>query len=324
MGTRAMLLAAGLALGAVAGPSPAQAPPPRAPNELGRIPILEWHIVGDRDGPYRVSRERFRRELQELHDRGYVPISLGELLAGRIDIPAGTSPVLFTFDDASPGQFRYVERDGRLEVDPTSAVGILMDFVRAHPTWKPRGLFCVLPAAGSGHAFFGEKGIDGQLTAWRFPKLQWLVQQGFELCNHTLYHVRLDRVSAATVQEQIARGALAIDSAVPGYRVRGFALPLGMWPQDRALAVRGAWTDPKTGRTIRYQHDAVFRVAGGPAPSPHDPAFDPLSLPRVPLDGTVTLKATLDQLDRPGPRQRYVSDGDPARVTRPPVPIPPR
>jgi len=306
-----------LGLAAVAaGVMGAQPTVTRAPNPQGRIPILEWHIIGDRDGEYRVSRERFRRELELLHARGYVPISLADLLDGRIDIPAGTSPVLFTFDDASPGQFRYLEQDGQLVVDPTSGVGILMDFIKTHPTWKPRGVFCVLPAASAGHAFFGDKGIDGQRTAWRFAKLQWLVAQGFELCNHTLYHARLDRLPAAGVQEHIARATLAIDSAVPGYRVRGFALPLGMWPTDRSLTVRGAWTDPKTNRTTRYAHDAVFRVAGGPARSPFDPAFDPLSLPRVPLDGTVQLETTLDQLDRPGPTARYVAGGDPPRAQR--------
>ncbi|MEO7999319.1 MAG: hypothetical protein ABI852_17850, partial [Gemmatimonadaceae bacterium] len=47
---------------------------PLVPNELGRIPIVEWHQVVDADGTYKVSRERFLAELTELHDRGYVPI----------------------------------------------------------------------------------------------------------------------------------------------------------------------------------------------------------------------------------------------------------
>lgn len=291
------------------------------PNELGRIPILEWHLIGERDGRYRVSRARFRAELEQLHRRGYVPIRLADFLARRIDLPAGRSPVLLTFDDASPGQFRYRERNGRLEVDPTSGVGILLDFIRTHPDWRARGVFCLLPAADAGHAFFGDKGIDGQQTAWRFPKLRFLVQQGFELCNHTLWHARLDQAGDALVREQLGRGALAIDSAVPGYALRALALPFGLWPRQRTLARSGEWRDPKSGRITRYRHDAIFLVTGGPARSPFDPRFDPLALPRIALQGGTRLATTLDLMDRPdGPLARYVSDGDPATVARPVAP----
>jgi peptidoglycan/xylan/chitin deacetylase (PgdA/CDA1 family) len=288
----------------------------RVPNELGRIPIVEWHQVVDADGTYKVSRERFKAELAELHARGYVPISLAQLLDKQIDLPAGKSPVLFTFDDASPSQFRYLERNGALVIDPTSAVGILLDFIKTHPDWKARGLFCALPAAEAGHAFFGDKGIDGQKSAWRLPKVKFLAEQGFELCNHTLWHAKLNRYSDAVVQEQLARGAMAIDSAVPGHRVRGMALPYGIWPKNRALAFGGSWTDPKSKRVVRYTHDAVFEVAGGPARSPFDPQFNPRSLPRVPLQGGTKLTPTLDALDKPGPTARYVSDGNPKVVAR--------
>ena len=290
--------------------------PARTPNELGRIPILEWHQVVDADGTYKVSRERFKAELAELYARDYVPVSLADLLDRRIDLPVGKSPVLFTFDDASPSQFRYREQNGTLVIDATSAVGILLEFIKTHPDWKPRGLFCALPAAEAGHAFFGDKGIDGQKTAWRYPKLQFLVAQGFELCNHTLWHAKLSKYSDAVVQEQLARGAMAIDSAVPGYRVRGFALPYGLWPRNRALASSGTWRDVKGKRDVRYAHDAVFLVAGGPARSPFDAQFNPLSLPRVPLQGGTKLSSTLDAMDKPGAWSRYVSDGNPKTVAR--------
>ena len=287
------------------------------PNELGRIPIVEWHQVVDADGSYKVSRERFLAELTELHDRGYVPISIGDYLDKKIDIPAGKSPVLFTFDDASPSQFSYIERNGKLEIDPRSAMGILTDFIRKHPDWKPRGAFCMLPAAAVGHAFFGEKGIDGQKSAWRFLKVQYLAAQGFDLCNHTLWHAMLNKYSDAVVQEQLARGALAIDSAVPGYHIRGFALPYGLWPKNHALAVSGSWYDRKGKRDVKYKNEAVFEVAGGPARSPYDPEFNPLKLPRVPLQGGTKLKPTLDEMDKPGPMARYVSDGNPQTIARP-------
>ncbi len=173
----------------------------------------------------------------------------------------------------------------------------------------------MLPAAQAGRSFFGDKGIEGQKTEWRFEKVRFLHKQGYELCNHTLYHARLDR-AGEKVQEFIARGDMAIDSAVPGYRVRTFALPLGMWPKNRSLAWAGSWTDPKSGKTVRYNYDAVLEVAGTPNESPYDPAFNARSINRQIMFKNA-LEATLDRLDKPGPGGRYVSDGNPATVARP-------
>ena len=129
----------------------------------------------------------------------------------------------------------------------------------------------MLPGGAAGHAFFGEKGIEGQKSEWRFKKMRFLAEQGFELCGHTLWHANLGKYSDAVVQEQIARGTLAIDSAVPGYRVRTFALPLGVWPKNRALAVSGEWKNPHGGqdRALRLRRGArsVGRAGAQPVRS---------------------------------------------------------
>jgi hypothetical protein len=289
----------------------------RVPNELGRIPLMEYHLIGDKEGRYERSRERFRQDLETLYRRGYRPVTVSQILDRDLNLPRGLSPVVLVFDDASPSQFKYIERaDGTLEIDPESGVGILLEFSRKYPDWPTRGTFCMLSGAAAGRSFFGEKGIEGQKSEWRFRKVQFLAEQGFELCNHTLWHARLDRYPDAFVQEQIARGQMAIDSAVPGYRVRTFALPLGVWPKNRELARRGSWTEPKTGRVIRYDNEAILEVSGGPTRSPHDPQYNPLSMTRTEVFGE-ELERTLDRLDRSG--NRYVSDGDPNTVARPPA-----
>ena len=292
----AALCLASLARGQAPGPS-------RPPNTLRRIPILEYHLIADRDSRWGRSRDGFRRDLELLYERGYRPITVAQLIDGDIALPAGTSPVVITFDDASPGQFRYVEHDGKLDIDPESGVGIWLDFARRHPDWPLRATFCLLPAASAGHAFFGDRGIDGQQTAWRFRKLRFLADQGFELCAHTLWHANLATLSDAGVQEQIARSLVAIDSAVPGYRVRTFALPLGIWPRNRELAHQGSWRDPRSGRTVAYRFDAILEVAGPPARSPRAPGFDPLKLPRIQVVGD-NLARELDRLEK----DRYVAD----------------
>lgn len=297
-----------VALGAALGPSRpvAAQESARVANEMGRIPVLEYHLIGERESRWSRHWQRFQRDLELLHARGYRPISVRQLVSGAIDLPAGLSPVVITFDDASPGQFRYIEENGQLRVDPKSAVGIWDAFAAKHPEWKGKGVFCVLTAASEGHALFGEKGIQGQRSEWRHRKVRHLVENGYEICNHTLWHANLKQMSPAVAREQIARAQLAIDSAVPGHAPRTFALPLGQWPEDRSLLQRGSWTDPKSGRTVRYEIDAILMVAGGPARSPKDSLFDPLRIPRVQVFGD-ELEALLDRLDRGG--QRYVSAG---------------
>ena len=285
------------------------------PNELGRIPVFEYHLIVDKNGLYERTHDGLRRDLETMFARGYRPISIAEMIDRKIDLPVGQSPVVLVFDDASPSQFRYIEKNGQLEIDPNSAVGILTAFNKEHSDWKNRAVFCMLPAAQAGRSFFGDKGIEGQKTEWRYKKVKFLADEGFELCNHTLYHARLDR-AGSMVEEFIARGNMAIDSAVPGYKVRTLALPLGMWPQNRELAKRGSWRDAK-GHTVSYAYDAILEVAGGPSRSPYDPQFNPMSIPRVQVIGDSAVTRTLNALEKHG--QRYVSDGDPKTIAKPPT-----
>lgn len=282
----------------------AAAPARRAPNRLGVVPVLEYHLVGERESRWSRHWQRFAKDLELLHARGYRPITVRQLVEGRIDVGPGLSPVVITFDDASPGQFRFLQRGDSLVVDPTSALGIWEAFAARHPEWKGRAVFCMLPSAQEGHAFFGDKGIQGQRTEWRMRKLRHLVAGGYELCNHTLWHANLAKMSDEGVQEQIARAQLAVDSAGTGVRMRTMALPLGIWPRDRTLLRAGDWTDPRSKRTTAYTIDAVLMVAGGPARSPFDPAFDPLRIPRVQVFAN-ELETLLDRLDRQG--TRYVA-----------------
>jgi len=269
-------------------------------NHAGRIPVLEYHVIGGtKNELYTRTADSYRADLEDVYKRGYRPITIAQLLDKDFsDVPAGMSPVVFVFDDASPSQFRYIEgTDGKLTIDPTSAVGIWLDFAKTHPGWKNRATFCMLNGASAGHNFFGDSPkFEGQKKAWRFQKVKWLADNGFELCDHTVWHAMLNKYSDAVVQQQIGANAMAIDSAVPGYKVRTMALPYGIWPKNRQLAWEGTWTDPKTKQTHNYKFDAVLEVAGGPTKSPYDPAFNPHSISRLQAVGN-DIHKTLDQLD---------------------------
>ena len=177
---------------------PLQATVERSPNELGSIMILEYHRIAEPDGRVdAVPRPPSRRSRAAL-GRRYRSIALNALITGSIDLPSGTSPVVLTFDDSSPGQFRYLERDGRLEIDPDCAVGILEAFTRLHPRFGLNATFFVLPAAAEPNRLFGQPEHE-------LHKLQYLVSRGFELGNHTLWHADLAKYPEAVVRAQLAR-----------------------------------------------------------------------------------------------------------------------
>jgi peptidoglycan/xylan/chitin deacetylase (PgdA/CDA1 family) len=274
--------------------STAGSAPAAAPNLRGRIPVLEYHVIGgDKNALYTRTVASYRNDLEQAYKLGYRPITIAQLLDKDFrDVPAGMSPLVVVFDDASDSQFRYLEQNGKLVVDPTSALGIWEDFARTHAGWKPRAVFCMLNGAAAGHNFFGDSPkFGGQKREWRFQKVKYLADQGYELCDHTLWHMKLSQYPDAAVQEQIARNAMGIDSAVPGYKIRTMALPYGLWPKNRQLAWQGSWTDPKTKQTHSYKFDAVLEVSGGPTRSPYDPQFNPRSITRIEAIGDDIVKS---------------------------------
>jgi len=284
---------------ALAAPALAQSLPP---NELGRIMILEYHKIDYPEERWTRTPENFRRDLETLYARGYRLLALNDLLDGRITLPAGMTPVVLTFDDSSPGQFRYLERNGTLEIDPKSGVGILESFLRERPDFGRAATFFVLPGASRPNRLFDQPEHEGR-------KLQYLVRQGYEIGNHTLWHANLGKYEEATVRAQIAEAQVWIQRHVPDYRPRTLALPYGVYPPEVGWALRG------TAKGATYRHDAILMVAGGAAPSPFSRAFDPVRLPRIQAIER-DLAYWLAHFDR-NPDERFVSDGDPAAVTVP-------
>ena len=273
-----------------------------APNELGRIMILEYHKIDYPEERWTRTPENFRRDLETLYAKGYRLINLGDLLDRHIVLPAGTSPVVLTFDDSSPGQFRYLEQNGTLEIDPKSAVGILEAFEREHPDFGRGGTFYVLPGANPPNRLFNQPAYEGK-------KLQYLASHGYEIGNHTLWHANLAKYPEATVRAQVAEAQVWIQRHVPDYKTRTLALPHGVYPTDVSWVLKGS------AKGMSYSHDAVLMVAGGAAPSPYSRSFDPVRLPRIQAVER-ELMYWLNYFDK-NPIERFVSDGDPNSVTVP-------
>jgi hypothetical protein len=271
-------------------------------NEMGRIPILEYHLIQPGESRWGRSVENFRLDLETLYADGFCPISVREFIDGRIEAPAGKKPILFTFDDSSPGQMRYLSDPGGPRIDPECAVGILQSFHQKHPDFPLKGIFFVLPEAKQPHKLFGQPEFEAK-------KLNELVRLGFELGNHTLWHADLAKYPGPVVQKQLALAQVSVEQRVPGYKFLALSLPMGDWPQEPALAVQGSY------KGIEYHHKAVFLVTGGPAPSPFDVNCRFTHLPRIQVTGN-ELKHWLKYFEL-HPDQVFVSDGDSKRVTLP-------
>ena len=273
------------------------------PNELGKVMVLEYHVIGDEELRWTRTRENFRKDLEYLHRHGYHLVGMRDLLEDRVRVPAGKTPVVLTFDDSNRSQFQFIAGPGgQLVVDPTSGLGILEAFIEEHPDFGRAGVFCVLPGADPPNDLFGQ-------PEHRQRKLQYLAGRGYELCNHTLWHALLDRTEAEEIVRQLALTQKAIREAVPGYEVRVFCPPGGAYPDDLAPVLEG------THEGEHYQHWAILEVTGGPMTAPGHRDTDFLHVPRI--------QAIPDQLKywfrhfEENPDERYVSDGDPDRVVFP-------
>lgn len=274
-------------------------------NEVGRVPILEYHEIGPNPGnASRATRmmhrsvSEFEGDLQRLYEEGYRAVSLSEYLDNKMDLPLGTSPVILTFDDARSTQFRYLH-DG--SIDPDCAVGILQAFHEEHADWPLKGTFYVLPQGAFGSERYAVK------------KLRALVGMGFELGNHTLSHHYFNRMSDEAIAKEIALGKKYTERMAGGVHLDTLALPGGCKPRSHNYGVltAGAYNG------VTYHNRAVLDAWGGPAPAPVSIKYDPLRIPRVlGIETGDGIPYYLDYLQS-HPAERYVSDGDPNTVTVP-------
>lgn len=282
-------------------PLPPDQPDPATglrPNEAGRVLILEYHEIGDREGDWERHYDNFRKDLERLYRDGFRLVPLQDVLQRRINLPRGTSPVVITFDDADAGQFRYILREGVPVIDPNCAVGILEEFARAHPDFGKAATFYVYFAA----APFRQK-------EYVADKLRFLAGNGYEIGNHTYGHANLSKLSPDAIRAELGKLVKAVQAAVPDCPVESLALPYGGYPRDRSALVDGA------GDGIQYRNHGVLLVGAEPAPSPYSAAFKPLAIPRVQARDS-ELDKWLTYLES-HPLDRYVSDGDPNSVTVP-------
>jgi peptidoglycan/xylan/chitin deacetylase (PgdA/CDA1 family) len=268
------------------------------PNEAGKVMIIMYHDVSENEATWSRNYENFRKDLELFYNEGYRLISLTDFINNNINVQAGFTPLVITFDDGHRGQFNLIEEEGKLEIDPKSAVGIMNSFAELYPDFGKSATFYI---------YYPVPFRQKEHISW---KLEYLVKNGMEIGNHTDTHANLASISRDEIIKQLALNVKKTREFLPGYNVNSLALPNGGVPiQNLDAATVGDYEG------VSYKNEAILLVGANPAYSPVDKRFNPLKLPRV--RGSSEYIDQWIEYFKKHPEQKYISDGQADVVTVP-------
>ena len=214
------------------------------PNESGDIPIVMFHnfienLDDTTDNFYTTSFTEFEVLLETLYDEGYRLISMRDFIDHNISVPAGKKPMVFSFDDGSPGQFNLIEQGGKLVVNPKSAVGAILKFNEKHPDFGMKGIFYL-------NMDLENKTFEGEGTLKE--RLDILLSYGFEIGNHSWGHFDFSTATnKQQINEKLGKNEKSLGETMDGVEFYSFALPFGNSPPEslRDAMVNGSFEGVK-------------------------------------------------------------------------------
>lgn len=284
-------------------------------NELGKVPIMMYHgirektssstgTVGgnvDKDG-YNRTPSAFREDLEYYYENGYRMIRLEDYINGKIDVDYGKSPIILTFDDGNEDNIKVtgLDENGNIIIDKNSAVGILEEFKKNHPD------------ANVTATFFVNAGMFNQ-SEYNEKILKWMVENNYDIGNHTQTHLDIKKSSADKVQKEIVYVYEELEKIIPGKYVKIIALPFGSPYSKTHDNFKYVLSSTYNGKN--YETEAALRVGWEPEVSCFDNDFDKTFLKRCrAYDNNgkeFDIKMVFDMLEK----NRYISDGEPNIIT---------
>lgn len=279
-------------------------------NELGRVPVMMYHgIVNkkssetsytggnvDKDG-YNRTVEAFKEDLEFYYQNGYRMIRAIDYVNGIIDVPYGKSPIVLTFDDGNTNNIKVngVTLDGEIIIDENSAVGVLESFKKKYPDFNVTATFFV-----NGSLF--------QQSEYNEKILKWLVENGYDIGNHTKTHVNFSDASTNESEEEVGFVYNKLDAIIPDKYVKLVALPFGS-PYKKTHANFSHIINSNY-NGINYETVSTFRVGWMPDYSPFSKDFDKEFIMRVRAYDNNGVDFDIDASFRILEKNRYVSDGN--------------
>lgn len=285
-------------------------------NELGSVPIMMYHGIHDmsnkdtnytggnvdKDG-YNRTAEAFRNDLEFYYKNDYRMIRLNDYIDGNIDVELGKSPIILTFDDGKENNFKVLgEEDGELEIDPNCAVGILEEFKKKYPDYNVTA------------TFFVNSGIFQQ-EEYNEKILKWLVNNGYDVGNHTMTHPDFTKIDANRTLREVGGIYKILDSIIPSKYVPIIAMPFGS-PYKKthpnfSIMLKGSYDG------INYNTKSMLRVGWEGEVSPFDKEFDPTFLKRIRAYDNNGVDFDIQMNFNILKNTRYISDGDKDTVVVP-------
>ncbi len=279
-------------------------------NELGKVPIMMYHGIrektSDREGTiggnvdkdgYNRTPEAFRQDLEFYYEKGYRIIRLIDYVNGIIDTEYGKSPIILTFDDGNADNIKVtgLDEEGNIIIDENSAVGILETFKKEHPEASVTATFFV-----NGGLF--------QQPEYNDKIIKWLVDNGYDVGNHTENHLDIKSSSSDKVQKEINYVYDRLEEIIPGKYVNIIALPFGSpyskIHENYKYILSSTYND-KTYTTI-----AALRVGWEPEVSCFDKNFDITFLRRCRAYDNNGKEFDIEMVFKNLENSRYISDGN--------------
>lgn len=279
-------------------------------DELGEVPIMMYHGIQnkknsdteytggniDKDGYQRTS-EAFRNDLEFYYNEGYRMIRLSDYIDGNIDVQLGKSPIILTFDDGLENNIKVtgVDEKGEIIIDPNSAVGILESFKQKYPDYNVTATFFV------NGGLFQQEGYNEKI-------LKWLVDNGYDIGNHTHSHVDFTNVDSVKTIEEIGKVYEILDNIIPKKYVNIVALPFGSpysLEHENMSYIFNSTYNNKT-----YETKTTLRVGWKAESSPFSSDFNSKFLKRIRAYDNNGEEFDIEMNFKLLKNNRYISDGD--------------
>ena len=286
-------------------------------DESGEVPIMMYHgiqnkrnseteYIGgniDKDGYQRTS-EAFINDLEFYYQNGYRMIRLDDYIDGNIDVELGKSPIILTFDDGISNNLKVngLDKKGNIIIDSNCAVGILESFKRKYPDYNVTATFFI------NGGLFQQKEYNEKI-------LKWLIDNGYDIGNHTYSHVNFSEVNSDKTEEEVGKLYSLLDTIIPNKYTNIVALPFGSPYKLEHENINYIFKSNYNG--IEYITKAALRVGWKAECSPFNIDFNPKFIKRIRAYDNDGIEFDIEMNFKLLENTKYISDGEINKIVIP-------
>lgn len=281
-------------------------------HELGKIPIMMYHGIEDTTdnkytggnvdkAGYHRTKQAFMNDLEFYYKSGYRMIRLKDYVDGIIDVAAGLSPIVLTFDDGLSNSIKVtgLDHNGNIIIDPNSAIGVLESFKVKYPDYNVTA------------TFFINGGLFNQ-SEYNEKILNWLINNGYDIGNHSYGHADFTKINANKTKEEIGKLYNLLEQYIPNKYVNIVALPFGS-PYEKnhdnfKHIINSSYNEKN------YETVSTLRVGWDSEESPFNKNFDKTFLKRIRAYDNNGQEFDIEMVFKNLEKNKYISDGDKDKI----------